>query len=289
MKQARKVLCIIGVGIIGVFLAVSTVYACCGMDPVITDDPIGEVCLGQEVTISGTIWAYEEYTNSYSTGPVTMVIEVQPPSGPAVTLVVTLDNLQEPDPQTDPPSAQWDFSATYTPTEVGTYTYVKTAGWTSSAEPPWNEPMYRSASGSFEVIVCNQPPDCSEAYADLDCLWPPNNKMVPVSILGVTDPDGDPVTIVITGITSDEATATEKGAAGPKHAPDADGVGTDTASVRAERSGKGNGRVYEISFSASDGEGGECIGSVTVCVPHDQSGECECVDDGQNYDATQIN
>ena len=140
------------------------------------------------------------------------------------------------------------------------------------------------------TIQCNQDPDCSEAYADPDCLWPPNNKMVPVNILGVTDPDGDPVTIVITGITSDEATATEKGAGGPKHAPDADGIGTDTAELRSERSGKGNGRVYEISFIALDGEGGECEGSVAVCVPHDQSGEdCECIDDGQIYDATQIN
>jgi hypothetical protein len=62
------------------------------------------------------------------------------------------------------------------------------------------------------------------------------------------------------------------------------------AQVRSERSGLGNGRVYEISFIASDGMGGECQGSVTVCVPHDQSGkDCECIDDGQIYDATQIN
>jgi hypothetical protein len=113
--------------------------------------------------------------------------------------------------------------------------------------------------------------------------------MVPVSILGVTDPDGDPVTITITGITSDEATASDKGSGGAKHAPDADGVGTDTARVRSERSGGGNGRVYEISFIASDGQGGECEGSVTVSVPHDQGKGSGAIDDGQKYDATQIN
>lgn len=96
--------------------------------------------------------------------------------------------------------------------------------------------------------------------------------------------------ITITGITSDEPTASDEGAGGAKHAPDAAGVGTDTAGLRAERSGGGNGRVYEISFTAIDGMGGECEGSVIVCVPHDQSGEdCECIDDGQIYDATQIN
>ena len=139
-------------------------------------------------------------------------------------------------------------------------------------------------------VCLNQPPDCDDAYADPGCLWSPNNKLVAVEILGVTDPDGDPVYITITGITSDEPTASDEGAGGAKHAPDAAGVGEDIAQVRSERSGLGNGRVYEISFTASDGMGGECEGSVTVCVPHDQGGEdCECIDDGQIYDATQIN
>lgn len=140
------------------------------------------------------------------------------------------------------------------------------------------------------IFVPNLPPDCSEAYADLGCLWPPNHKFVDISVMGVTDPDGDSVTITITAITSDEATATDEGSGGAKHAPDADGVGTDTASVRAERSGTGDGRVYMITFTASDGRGGECSGSVMVKVPHDQStGDCSAIDSGQNYDATQIN
>jgi len=50
--------------------------------------------------------------------------------------------------------------------------------------------------------------------------------MIPINILGVTDPDGEPVTLTITSITSDEATASEKGAGDPSNAPDASGVGT---------------------------------------------------------------
>lgn len=283
MKPARKVLCIICVGIVGVLLTVSTVYACCGMDPVITDDPIEEACVGEEVTISGTVSATAEWGPDYYTTDLAMTIVVQPPSGDPVPLDVTLTLTLD-----EYPNASYDFEATYTPTEAGTYTYVKTASWTTDYDT-----MTRTASGSFDAIVCNEPPDCSGAYADPVCVWPPNHKMVPVSILGVTDPDGDPVTINIYSITSDEATGTKKGAGGDKHAPDAEvdagGLGTDTASVRAERSGLGNGRVYEISFTASDGEGGSCAGSVTVCVPHDQSEECECVDDGQNYNATEVN
>ena len=138
-------------------------------------------------------------------------------------------------------------------------------------------------------VCLNQPPDASGTYPSISCLWPPNHKFVDITIEGVTDPDGDNVTITITNITSDEPTATIEGAGGDKHAPDASGVGTDTASLRAERSGTGNGRVYEITFVASDGIA-ETEGSVTVCVPHDpRKGTCECIDDGQDYDATEIN
>ena len=139
------------------------------------------------------------------------------------------------------------------------------------------------------TVECNQPPNVDDAHPSTDCLWPPNHKFVGITIEGVTDPDGDNVTITITNITSDEPTASIEGAGGAEHAPDASGVGTATASLRAERSGDGNGRVYEITFVASDGIA-ETEGSVTVCVPHDgRKGTCVCIDDGQNYDATEIN
>lgn len=150
---------------------------------------------------------------------------------------------------------------------------------------------------TLEKVIPNRPPDVSEANPSIDCLWPPNHKFVDIAIEGVTDPDGDEVTITITGITSDEPTDSIDGAG--DDAPDASGVGTDTASLRAERSGTGetgkgnmefgNGRVYEITFVASDGQGGETTGSVFVKVPHDQKGDCLSIDDGQDYDATLIN
>ncbi|MFC1978424.1 hypothetical protein ACFLVP_00350 [Chloroflexota bacterium] len=144
-----------------------------------------------------------------------------------------------------------------------------------------------TCSGSDEAIYTpNQPPDVSEAYPSTMCIWPPNHKLVDINILGVTDPDGDDVTITITGITSDEPTA-YKGSGGRNHVPDAYGIGSDTAQVRAERSGKGDGRVYVISFTADDGNGGVSYGSVAVSVPHDKSGKtCPAIDSGQYYDAT---
>lgn len=134
----------------------------------------------------------------------------------------------------------------------------------------------------------NAPPDLTNAAPTQACFWPPKHKFVTVGIVGIIDPDGDPVTITITDITSDEPTATAKGAGGKKKAPDASGIGTDTASIRAERSGKGDGRVYEIFFDASDGQ--ETVsGSVTVGIAHDKRSTVCGVDSGQEYDATTVN
>lgn len=155
------------------------------------------------------------------------------------------------------------------------------------------EPGTGPTTVSETTVTClNQPPDITDAHPSIDCLWPPNHKFVDITIEGVTDPDGDNVTITIIGITSDEPTSDIDGAGGAGKAPDADPacIGTPIARVRAERSGTGNGRVYEITFVASDGNGGETEGTVKVCVPHDvRKGTCIAIDDGQIYDATTIN
>lgn len=131
----------------------------------------------------------------------------------------------------------------------------------------------------------NRPPNCSFAVANPAEIWPPNHKMIAVSIQGVEDPDGDPVSLTVTSITQDEPVL---GIGSGDIAPDGFGVLKGAASVRAERSGKGNGRVYRISFAASDGLGGECTGSVFTAVPHDQGANNIPVDDGQNYDSTVV-
>jgi hypothetical protein len=136
------------------------------------------------------------------------------------------------------------------------------------------------------VVDCqfNQPPDCSNALASSPVLWPPNHQYNAISILGVTDPDGDPVTITVTGITQDEPLNTRGDG---NTCPDGL-IEAGQASVRAERTGTpgipGNGRVYVLSFTATDPAGASCTGSVTVCVPHDMS-DPTCVDDGQRHDS----
>ena len=126
----------------------------------------------------------------------------------------------------------------------------------------------------------NAPPDCSGAVANPAELWPPNHGLVAVAVDGISDPDGDPVTVTITGITQNEPLDVGNSC------PDVAGVGTATANVRAERAGQGNGRVYHLRFTADDGRGGRCSGVVTVCVPHDQRPGHRCSEVGPVVDST---
>ncbi len=58
----------------------------------------------------------------------------------------------------------------------------------------------------------------------------------------------------------------------------------DTVLIRRERSTDGNGRVYEVAFTADDGFE-SCAGVVQVSVPPRR--KSVAVDDGQVFDATQ--
>lgn len=135
---------------------------------------------------------------------------------------------------------------------------------------------------AWEIPCPNQPPDCSTASPSASTLWPPNHKMKSITVTGVTDPDGDPVTITIDSIFQDEPT---NGLGDGDKSPDGAGVGTSTANVRVERAGIADGRVYHIGFTGDDGNGGSCSGGVLVSVPHDQRGAA-AVDQGALFDST---
>lgn len=152
---------------------------------------------------------------------------------------------------------------------------------------PIYEPNPYRSSDHDPVIVgldLNAPPVCTAAAPSIDTLLTPNHKMVAVDVLGVTDPEGDSVTITIDSVFQDEPV---NGGGDGNTAPDADGVGTSTASVRAERSGEGDGRVYHIGFTATDTFDNRCSGEVLVSVPLSRSG-VPAVDGGALYDATEM-
>ncbi|MDA1348841.1 MAG: hypothetical protein O3A47_08240 [Chloroflexi bacterium] len=145
---------------------------------------------------------------------------------------------------------------------------------------PAGEPVDANGCSPSQL---NAPPDCSNAAPSVDSLWPPNHKFKTIAVTGVTDPDaGDTVSITIDSIMQDEPV---NGKGDGKTSPDGLGVGSDSAEVRAERSGKGNGRVYVIGYTADDGNGGTCSATVEVGVPHDKKDTA--LNDGAAYDSTE--
>jgi hypothetical protein len=109
--------------------------------------------------------------------------------------------------------------------------------------------------------------------------------MVAETIVGVTDANGLPTTVTVTGIQQDEAV----NAVGSGNTqPDGSGVGTSVAYVRAERAGPGTGRLYFISFTATNTQGVQCTGTVPAFVPHDQGQGFTPTDTGQRFDSTVV-
>jgi hypothetical protein len=149
-----------------------------------------------------------------------------------------------------------------------------------ASQPAFGGGDYDAFVTKLSASVTNQPPVCRAAQASPAVLWAPDHQLVPIAIMGVTDPDGDAVTITVTGVTQDEPVN-----GNGNTSPDAV-IQAGAASVRAERSGNGNGRVYRISFTADDGKGSSCSGAVTVGVPHSQKKGLTAIDDGPLYTST---
>jgi len=106
-----------------------------------------------------------------------------------------------------------------------------------------------------------------------------------VSIVNVTDPNNDEVTITITGVTQDEPV---NGLGDGNSGADAVLQGGQML-LRAERAATGNGRVYGVRFSATDNQvtGSSCSGAVLVRVPANIKSAYFTVDDGQAFDSAQ--
>jgi hypothetical protein len=111
--------------------------------------------------------------------------------------------------------------------------------------------------------IVNQPPDCSTVAASRPVLGTVNRRLVPLTLDGATDPDGDAVTHSIDGITQDEPVRGR----GDATSPDATDEGDGEVGIRAERSPHGDGRVYQIAFTVTDGRGASCSGTAAVGVP----------------------
>jgi hypothetical protein len=130
------------------------------------------------------------------------------------------------------------------------------------------------ATCASQVTVRDTLPPTLTVYTDPVVLWPPNHELVPVHPRLVAQDRCDPsVRATFVSVTSsepDDATGNGDGATvGDIQDADPGAGGTDLL-LRAERDGKGPGRVYTLSYQAIDASGNRAPGLATVTVPHDQ-------------------
>lgn len=117
------------------------------------------------------------------------------------------------------------------------------------------------------TVVDNTSPEIGVSVSP-GTLWPPNHKMVSVVLeVDATDNCDSDSVCQITSVTSNEPV---NGLVGGDKTPDWEISENLTVNLRAERSGKGDGREYTITVKCSDASGNSSTATEKVIVPHDK-------------------
>ena len=168
---------------------------------------------------------------------------------------------------TDCPGASFDDPTSPTPTLILVPNQVApSCGVTLVVSNSFGLTSMCSASLSIEDTI---PPQIDGAVAKPAVLWPPNHKMIEVTVdytaSDLCDPDADLRCQL--SVSSNEPA---RGRGNGKHSPDWDVIDAHHVYLRAERSGNGRGRIYKIRITCTDRSGNSTSKTVCVLVPKDQ-------------------
>jgi uncharacterized repeat protein (TIGR01451 family) len=128
------------------------------------------------------------------------------------------------------------------------------------------DPVTNNNSATAHMTASNPPPVIANASVNPSVLWPPNHKMVDVTVdYGVTDNCG--LQSCALSVSSNEPI---NGAGDGDTAPDWEIIDAHHIRLRAERSGNGAGRIYTITITCRDRAGASSSRSVTAHAPKSQ-------------------
>ena len=124
-----------------------------------------------------------------------------------------------------------------------------------------------SAAATVTIHIADtEPPTISTSLA-INSLWPPNHDMVNVGF-AFSATDNTSVASTDLAVFSDED---DVAPAGGEESPDAMNIASGTLRLRSERSGNGDGRVYLIRITATDGSSNTSRACLSVVVPKSKS------------------
>ena len=137
---------------------------------------------------------------------------------------------------------------------------------TASSSTPDPDPNNNSATAT--ATASNPPPTITGATADPSTLWPPNHRMVNVTVsYGVTDNCPLALGSCTLSVTSNEPVL---GHGSGNTSPDWIVLDDHHVLLRAEREGGGTGRIYTTTITCTDSGGNSSEEQVEVTVSHDQ-------------------
>jgi len=196
-------------------------------------------------------------------------------AGPTCSTMVTLDGSASTDPDED--IVFWEWFEDGTPLDSGeTLNYSFSLG-THTVILVVTDSFDETDSDEVVITVEDNTPPAISVSVNPDTLWPPNHKMVLCTTIVTAIDNCPPVpTVTLLSITSnetDEAYAYDPAFDMYTSEGHTDGdiqIVNGGIYLRAERSGEGDGRIYTITYEATDASGNTATASVTVTVPHNQ-------------------
>lgn len=207
---------------------------------------------GNTATVSFTITVQDTIAPAL-TVPANQVLEATSAAGASATFAATATD------------AVGVTSITYSAPSGSTFPIGTTAVTVTAKDAAGN-----SSSGWFTVTVLDTTaPVISSLTVSSATLWPPNHKMVPITLSASASDAVGVSSLKIISATSNEP---DNGLGDGDTAGDIAVTGALTLNLRAERSGAGNGRVYTITVEAKDAAGNASTRTVTVSVPKSQGG-----------------